>query len=142
MSARERILGRCSEQDRGYTTPCLIYGSYCNKKGYGQAADDEGRVRHVHRILWDEANGAPPDGYEPDHLCCQPACVRLDHMELVTHAENSRRSRTATTSLDQLRRVRRLREVGHSYTTIARAVGVSKTVVASIVTGKCWVGVE
>lgn len=42
--------------------------------------------------LWTaNTGGAIPDDSELDHLCKVPACVRPDHLEAVTHAENMRR---------------------------------------------------
>lgn len=39
--------------------------------------------------------GPIPDGYEVDHLCRVVACVRPDHLEAVTGAENLRRQAEA-----------------------------------------------
>lgn len=47
----------------------------------------------AHRWAWTQAHGAVPEGLELDHLCRTPACVRPDHLEPVTHAENVRRGR-------------------------------------------------
>lgn len=45
----------------------------------------------AYRIAWCDLNGPVPDGLELDHLCNNPACVRPDHLEPVTHQENMRR---------------------------------------------------
>lgn len=51
----------------------------------------EGEV-YVHRILHIREHGPIPAGWEPDHVCRVKLCVRPDHHELVTHAENLRRA--------------------------------------------------
>lgn len=53
------------------------YGRYA---GYG--AHRQSYMAHV---------GPIPEGMELDHLCNQPLCVRPDHLEPVTRAENMRR---------------------------------------------------
>lgn len=60
--------------------------------GYGQMAID-GSMKYVHRIVWELLVGEIPEGLEPDHLCTNPPCCNPDHLELVTHAENIRRSK-------------------------------------------------
>lgn len=79
-------------EDRGYATPCLIWPGSVNERGYGRAF---GGCAHV--VLWVRENGPVPDGHELDHLCRQRSCVNLDHLEPVTHAENTRRAATART---------------------------------------------
>jgi hypothetical protein len=56
----------------------------------------EGRTRRVHRVAWEQRHGPIPPGLEPDHLCRQPDCFEDSHLELVTHAENNRRSDSVT----------------------------------------------
>ncbi len=46
------------------------------------------RVVGAHRFLWEQVNGAVPEGLELDHLCRNPACVNPQHLEVVTRREN------------------------------------------------------
>jgi hypothetical protein len=46
---------------------------------------------YAHRLSYEAAFGPIPAGLELDHLCRNPRCVRPDHLEAVTHAENVRR---------------------------------------------------
>ena len=60
--------------------------------GYGRfTVDASGRYVYAHIWAWNFCNGPVPDGLELDHLCRKTACVRPDHLEPVTHAENIRR---------------------------------------------------
>lgn len=45
----------------------------------------------AHRYAYERAYGPIPDGYEVDHLCSVPLCVRPDHLEAVPPEENNRR---------------------------------------------------
>jgi hypothetical protein len=45
----------------------------------------------AHRFAYMLLVGAIPPGLTLDHLCGQPACVRPEHLEPVTNAENLRR---------------------------------------------------
>jgi hypothetical protein len=47
----------------------------------------------AHRITFEALVGPIPEGLELDHLCRKPACVRPEHLEPVSHAENMRRTR-------------------------------------------------
>lgn len=58
--------------------------------GYGRI-NDGGRPRNTHIVLWEALYGPVPEGMELDHLCRNPACLRPDHLEPVTHLENVRR---------------------------------------------------
>ncbi len=42
-------------------------------------------------MAWEEQVGPIPDDKEMDHLCMNKACVNINHLEVVTHAENMRR---------------------------------------------------
>ncbi len=73
--------------------PCWNWTGRKSYLGYGQFGRTwRGRCAPpAHRRHWIEINGPIPHGLELDHLCRNRACVRLDHLELVTHAENVRR---------------------------------------------------
>lgn len=69
-------------------------GAYKDGEGYGSFLAEIGTLRIVpaHRWSWEHANGPIPEGLHIDHLCANPPCVRPDHLEPVTPAENLRRS--------------------------------------------------
>jgi len=47
---------------------------------------------YAHRVSWVLAGRTLIPGYELDHLCRNPPCVNPNHLEQVTHAENTRRA--------------------------------------------------
>ena len=76
------------------TDGCWNWTAGTRRGGYGQffirkRADRSHVVATAHRFCYEALLGEIPDGLEPDHLCRNPACVRPDHLELVTHRENS-----------------------------------------------------
>ena len=58
------------------------------KHGYGRVATGGGAFAFAHRVLWTKKHGDIPCGLHLDHLCRNHACVRPDHLELVTPKEN------------------------------------------------------
>lgn len=82
-----------------YANVALPDGNGCmqwlgtGSKGYGSFWDGS-RTMRTHVLSWMLAYGEPPGGdlTDLDHLCCNKACANPDHLEWVTHAENSRRA--------------------------------------------------
>jgi HNH endonuclease len=64
--------------------------------GYGVVSAN-GRIERAHRVSYELAYGKIPDGLHLDHLCRVRACIRPDHLEAVTQAENNRRAGEART---------------------------------------------
>jgi hypothetical protein len=57
-------------------------------RGYGRMWFGNRRIG-AHRVSWELANKqAVPEGMVIDHLCCNPTCVRPDHLEAVTNRMN------------------------------------------------------
>lgn len=88
--------GPTSEQ-RPELGPCWLWRGRPNRHGYGRFGHD-GRVDLAHRVAYELLVGPIPAGFEPDHLCRVPSCVKAvadehgpAHLEAVTHAENMQR---------------------------------------------------
>ena len=67
---------------------CWLWTGYLNIYGYGQFYLAPAKYVQAHRWPYEQKHGSIPKGLEPDHLCHTPACVRDDHLELVTHQVN------------------------------------------------------
>lgn len=59
--------------------------------GYGTFGNGEGRNVGAHRWAYEFCVAPIPPELSPDHLCFNKACVRPDHIELVTPEVNSMR---------------------------------------------------
>lgn len=70
----------------------LLWTAHRNEHGYGQIRIGQ-RAWYAHRVSFVLASGEIPPGLVIDHTCRTPACVAPPHLELVTQAENLRRSR-------------------------------------------------
>jgi hypothetical protein len=67
---------------------CWIWQASDNGVGYGQIWVCD-RMVSAHRLSYELWYGEPiPDGRQIDHKCHQRACVRPDHLDVVTPREN------------------------------------------------------
>jgi hypothetical protein len=71
--------------------PCWQWTGTLQVGGYGSFWPTPGEGRVAHRWGYERFVAPIPAGLELDHLCHNRACVRFDHLEPVTHAENNRR---------------------------------------------------
>jgi hypothetical protein len=67
---------------------CWIWRGY-STKGYGLFSL-KGKPRLAHRVSYEMAYGAIPDGMDILHRCDMPSCVRPDHLWTGTHMDNMR----------------------------------------------------
>lgn len=92
----ERFWARVEKTDN-----CWLWTGRISPKGYGQF-DLEDRSITAHRMSWIMANGEIPEELEVNHLChtreCMlgdncphRACIRIEHLEIISHAENVRK---------------------------------------------------
>jgi hypothetical protein len=81
---------------------CWRFTGAHNADGYGlvmtgSRIDGSRRVRNVHQVAYEELVGPVPDGLELDHVytrgCRFRDCWRPEHLEPVTHWENTQLSR-------------------------------------------------
>jgi hypothetical protein len=83
---RERVFARLAIQPDG----SVVWTGAKTPRGYGKAALN-GRQFYVHRLMYEWFASAIPVDLELDHLCRNPACANVAHLEPVTHSENIRR---------------------------------------------------
>lgn len=80
---------------------CWIWGGRFLGE-YGRFYDKDTKIMiPAHRLTYEDAKGAVPDGLELDHLCFNPPCVNPDHLEAVTHYENMQRLKALKTHCPQ-----------------------------------------
>ncbi len=73
---------------------CLVWTRARNPGGYGIFSLGKGndcRTILAHRAAYQMARGPIPEGLVIDHLCRNRACVKVEHLEVVTQRENLRR---------------------------------------------------
>ena len=75
-------------------TGCWLWTRCVDGSGYG-AVRAGGATRRAHRVSYEAIVGQIPPGLQMDHLCRVKSCVNPDHLEPVTHRENSLRSNNA-----------------------------------------------
>ena len=84
-----------SKVDRAAPQGCWLWLGQVNAWGYGHfrrtLAPGVHRTVKAHRFAYTLAVGPIPPGLTLDHLCGWPACVRPEHLEPVSAAENLRR---------------------------------------------------
>jgi len=66
---------------------CIEFAGRKRVDGYGEFKRN-GKTYKAHRIAWEKANGPIPPGMQIDHLCRNPACVNVNHLEAVTQRVN------------------------------------------------------
>jgi hypothetical protein len=76
----------------GTESGCWEWAGTRQSQGYGVFVYG-GLRRMAHRDAYEWQYGPIPHGLVLDHLCVNPPCVRPDHLEPVTDAENTLRGR-------------------------------------------------
>lgn len=66
---------------------CWEWTASRHPDGYGHFGIN-GRIMGAHRWAFEQERFPIPEGFELDHLCRNRACVRPDHLEVVSHKTN------------------------------------------------------
>jgi hypothetical protein len=123
------------EEDRGYITPCWIFNLRPQTKAGYCRVSIKGKVVLAHRASYKQFVGPISPGKQLDHLCRQTSCIRPDHLEPVTHAENGRRGNAAKLSHATAALIR---ESPLRTGAIAELLGVSRETIRQVRKGETW----
>lgn len=133
---REDIASAVEDVDAGYVTQCHQWTRNLSSEGYARCYAGEGMSPlYVHRLVYERAHGAIPQGMHIDHLCRNRACCRLEHLELVTHAENLRRGEGARLTAED---VEAIRSSALSNRALAQKFGVHHAHISKVRRGVKW----
>jgi HNH endonuclease len=137
---RARLLAVKKVNDSG----CWIWTGNKNQYGYGRISWGA-RKRLVHRLAFQLFKGESPGARLVCHTCDTPACFNPDHLWLGTSHDNTQdafhkgRRPTGIKLTDELvAEIRERSSRGEGYDRLSRAFGVSKTLIAQVVTRKAW----
>lgn len=122
---------------RGYKSACWIWQRGKNQYGYGMKYVHPKKML-AHRWIYEMYEGLIAKGLDLDHLCRNPACVRPDHMEPVTHAVNIRRGSNAKMTHETVLELRKLKSEGYSNRALARLFGLNRSHVSRLYRGLKW----
>lgn len=86
MTTQERLMSRTEGSPE---SGCLTWQGATNYNGYG-LMKVSGKMRSTHRLAYELEHGPIPEGRVVDHTCFVRNCVNVEHMRLVTVAENNR----------------------------------------------------
>ena len=135
---------------------CWLWIGHRQPSGYGRMTVPVGgghRKVRAHRVAWELHNGPIPDGMQVCHRCDNPPCVRPEHLFLGTSQDNTNdkiakgRRRTgnmpkgpahskAVLSQEQAEAIRRAVAAGEFQTAVARRLGISRSTVVRVVSGR------
>jgi len=96
-SRRKYVRGTISERLAAWSEErdgCLVYAGKLNYAGYARIYTPDG-PRYAHRLVYQIAHGPVPDEMRVDHMCHNRACIRLDHLQLVTQKQNCENAKGA-----------------------------------------------
>lgn len=72
------------------TSGCHNWRAKTTPAGYGTMTLPGQKKRLAHRVAWEVANGPIPDDLTIDHICQNTSCVNVEHLQLMSRADNTR----------------------------------------------------
>jgi hypothetical protein len=142
---------------------CWLWTGSCNARGYGQlhhAKRGDVSFRGAHKWSWTLHRGVVPAGMWVLHKCDNPPCVNPDHLFLGTPLDNARDMAAKARQVfqkDPTRAARgeasgnaklteaqvvAIRQSGASHSVLARALGVTPSLIHAVRTRRVWAHVK
>lgn len=80
----------CPDRGDGLASPCIDGPGVPDRNGYKKKRVN-GKRRPAHRFAWETANGRQVrEGFEIHHICGNRGCWNPDHLDEITHQDNTR----------------------------------------------------
>lgn len=134
---------------------CIEWTGPCNEGGYGRVCLNKNTRVFAHRLAYEIDRGTIPEGMCVLHVCDNPPCCNIDHLQLGTKAENnrqaaergrmqrgSRRYNAKLTEEDVVEFKARYAAGGVSQHELAREYGVSAMAINNAILRKRWQHVQ
>lgn len=116
-------------------TGCWIWQRARQKYGHYKY---EGKVHNAHRSVYLQLRGVIPEGLQLDHLCRNKLCVNPDHMEMVSAAENMRRSSVTKLTKNDVIVIRQERANGTPLLVLAKRFHVTSCTICDVAKRRSW----
>lgn len=114
------------------------FAAKASKTGYGTAILN-GKNENAHRVMWIFHHGKPSEGMQVDHLCRNRACIKIEHLELVSAGENVRRGAAAKFNRKQIEIIRKMYyDEGISQSEIAKRYRVNSATISRLCRRESW----
>lgn len=126
-----------AEKDCGYITPCYVWLRGGTADGYGIRTRD-GKLQTAHRLAYIDAYGPIPDDWVVHHKCENPPCVRPDHLQAMSNADNIRLSSRTTLTREIVVEILERRKAGERWKALAEHFGISYCGIRAIGCGMRW----
>lgn len=131
-------------------TPCIEWTGAKTSAGYGQRRI-KGKLYYTHRLSYEQNIGPIPEGCVVRHKCDNPPCFNPEHLDIGTQKDNMqdmhKRGRAVNVAPQGVKQhlakltddiVRQIRDSTLGSTLLGRQLGVSKSTILRVRSGKTW----